>query len=529
MNKIQIKAEILTLITKLQTTTAVSDEMFAVLDNEPDKESIMDVLLKELARAKEQKAFVICYILTRLFSKDDLYKYLREFIRQPKISDYAKMVAFNLLKDLGNDIQYDEVNGYFSEFEQMVDAETKELLESAIMNPESQIDFMDFFSAIPQEEQRFLLKSLNEDYSHDALANILIPIFLSNPKSEISKEVISLLGSSKSQLAFHALEDAKEYVSEDLFPLINKELSTLKLAGVRVDNTIEFYKEILKASKPYKAYISYPDGHGNNAIVFTRRRPNNTMQFVAMVINDTYGMLDCFGFNEITDYDLEKIIERFFGNHRKIEVPEGVLKYLIDSAEKISRYNMDILPYEYVAWKNIFLDIEPVQPKCSINAKDLTEEEVNNLSLSDQAQYWFYDVETSQTFAEFIQELNAQLIQNNFNIDLNGFVNNNRKKILTKDEIETWNQRFYLSAYMSELSAKNAESQLFLSLQNNVEFLTNIIRKSIYEHYVKIRYIMNNTQKTKNLFEKKNKQYDFGLELMQVDMLISRNENLWVK
>ena len=40
---------------------------------------------------------------------------------------------------------------------------------------------------------------------------------------------------------------------------------------------------------------------------------------------------------------------------------------------------------------------------------------------------------------------------------------------------------------------------------------------------------MNNTQKTKNLFEKKNKQYDFGLELMQVDMLISDIEKLWVK
>ena len=53
MNKIQIRAEILTLITKLQTTTAVSDEMFALLDAEPDKQSIMDVLLKELARAKE--------------------------------------------------------------------------------------------------------------------------------------------------------------------------------------------------------------------------------------------------------------------------------------------------------------------------------------------------------------------------------------------------------------------------------------------------------------------------------------------
>ena len=72
MNKIQIRAEILTLITKLQTTTSVDDEMFRTLDEEQDKQSIMEILLKELQRAKEQKAFVICYMLTRLFEKDFL-------------------------------------------------------------------------------------------------------------------------------------------------------------------------------------------------------------------------------------------------------------------------------------------------------------------------------------------------------------------------------------------------------------------------------------------------------------------------
>ena len=153
MNKIQIKAEILTLITKLQTTTAVSDDMFALLDAEEDKQAVMDVLLKELSRAKEQKAFVICYMLTRLFSKEQLNTNLREFIRTPKINDYAKMIAFNLLRDIGSEIQYDEVNGYFTEFEQIVDEETKELLNTAIMNPEAQIDFMDFMVALPKEEQ----------------------------------------------------------------------------------------------------------------------------------------------------------------------------------------------------------------------------------------------------------------------------------------------------------------------------------------------------------------------------------------
>ena len=125
MNKIQIRAEILTLITKLQTTTSVDDEMFRALDEEPDKQSVMEILLKELQRAKEQKAFVICYMLTRLFEKDFLVQNLREFIRDRKISDSAKMIAFNILKDLGSDIQYDEVSGFFTEFDQIVEEKPK--------------------------------------------------------------------------------------------------------------------------------------------------------------------------------------------------------------------------------------------------------------------------------------------------------------------------------------------------------------------------------------------------------------------
>src|SRR5574344_211304 len=504
MNKIQIKAEILTLITKLQTTTAVSDDMFELLDKEADKDAVMDVLLKELSRAKEQKAFVICYMLTRLFDKETLNIGLREFIKSPKISDYAKMIAFNLLRDIGSDVQYDEVNGYFTEFEQIVDQETKELLNTAIMNPEAQIDFMDFLTALPAEEQKVLVKSLNEDYSHDALANILIPIFLFNPKSELAQEVIDLLANSRSQLAFHAFEDAKPFVSEDIIPAINKGLSTLKLAGIRVDNTIDFYKEILKASTPYKSYISYPDGHGNCAVVFTRKRRDEYLQFVAMVVNDRYCILDCFGFNEITEFDFDRILERFFATGQKVEISPEVLKGLIDDAEKLSRYNMDILPYEYVCWKNIFLDIPVKKPECKISKKELSAEEFEKVSNLDVVQHWFYDTDTSEEFNTFITKLNSQMRENEFNLDLDKFVADNFNMVFTEKETLLWNQRFYLSAYLSQLNAINSESQLFHSLIGNKEFLKNILKKEKEENNI-------------------------GFELIQIDMVISSIEDKWVK
>lgn len=527
MNKIQIRAEILTLITKLQTTTAVSDEMFAVLDNEPDKKAIMDVLLKELSRAKEQKAFVICYILTRLFDKETLVESLREFIRDRKISDYAKMIAFNLLRDLGSQVQYDEVNGYFTEFDQIVEEETKEMLNSALMNPEAQIDFIDFLAALSPDDQLILVRALNEDYTEDALANILIPIFLYNPRTDLAKEVIELLGNSKSQLAYHAFEEAKEFVGEDLIPLLNKGLSALKLSGVRVDNAIDFYKSVLKASKPYKSYISYPDGHGNQAVVFSRIREDKTIQFVAMVLNDQYGILDCFGFNEITNVDLEKILGKFYGEKGGVEVAPEIVKYLVDRSEKVSRYNKDALPYEYVCWKNTLLDIEPKKPECKLEFKDLSQADIDELTVSNITQTWFYDANTSDEFKKVIEKLNELYKNNNYSTDLDKFISDNYSTIYTPEEIELWKNRFYLTAYLQQLQGNSDLAQKFYSICDNYSFLTNILRKSIYEYYVLQRWNVKNAANTTNMF-KKHELLQSEFELMQLDMIISTIETKWV-
>ncbi|MBO6273244.1 hypothetical protein J6O48_10770 [bacterium] len=528
MNKIQIRAEILTLITKLQTTTAVSDEMFAALDNEPDKQAIMDVLLKELQRAKEQKAFVICYILTRLFDKETLVNNLREFIRDRKISDYAKMIAFNLLRDLGSEVKYDDVNGYFTEFDQIVEEETKEMLNSALMNPEAQIDFIDFLYALSPEDQLVLVKALNEDYTQDALANILIPLFMYNPRTELAKEVVNILGESKSQLAFHALEEAKDFVGEDLIPLLNKGLSSLKLSGIRVDNAVDFYKSILTSSKPFKSYMSYPDGHGNLAVVFTRIREDETIQFVAMVLNDIYGILDCFGFNEITKVDLNKILGKFYGEKGGVEVGHGIVKYLVDRAEKQARYNRDMLPYEYVCWKNTLLDIEPIKPNCILENKDLNPSEIDELCLSEYTQTWFYDANTSKPFASMIEKLNNIYKANNFDTDLDKFISDNYNVIYTAEEIEMWNNRFYITAFLRQLKGDKRQAQLFYSLKGNYSFLTNILRKSIYEYYVLQRWQLKNAKNTTNMF-KRHELETSEFELMQLDMIISTIETKWVK
>ena len=88
-------------------------------------------------------------------------------------------------------------------------------------------DFLDFLSTLPDTDKVILLNSLGNDYSKDELANMLIPVFLSFSDTEAGKTALEILGNSKSQLAYHALNCALEFVPENIVPSIKKNFSVL--------------------------------------------------------------------------------------------------------------------------------------------------------------------------------------------------------------------------------------------------------------------------------------------------------------
>ena len=71
-------------------------------------------------------------------------------------------------------------------------------------------------------------------------------------------------------------------------------------------------------------------------------------------------------------------------------------------------------------------------------------------------------------------------------------------------------------------------AQKFYSLKYNYTFLTNILRKSIYEYYINKRWQLKNANNTTNIF-KKNTVQSSEFEHLQLDMIISTIENKWVK
>lgn len=174
---------------------------------------------------------------------------------------------------------------------------------------------------------------------------MLIPVFLSMPYSEVGKTALEILGNSQSQLAYHALNSVLDTIDEDLKPAIMKNLSILKIAGIREDKSIEFYKKLLENSKPYKFCITYPDGHGNQAVIVSRINKQGKVQFVAIVIDDYKGVRDCFGFK--WNFKI-----RMQHNYRKIlQRPKSswsrtgeILKSILIKAEKLLtiKYRMNM-------------------------------------------------------------------------------------------------------------------------------------------------------------------------------------------
>ena len=542
LNKIQIKAEILMVLSKLQSLPELSEieSVLEVLEEQENKKAIQDVLIKELLKSNEQKAALICFMLIRLCEQESLEQALWEILQNPAINDFVKAIILNLLKDLGNKVEYDKLETYFENPDEVIDADTKKLLNVAIVNPEAQIDFLDFLSSISDEDKHILINSLSDDYSSNELANILVPLFLYEPTTEIGHATAGILGETKSQLAFHALNDALKFINEDSTrSVINKSLSTLKLSGIREDNAQEFYKDILKETKPYECYSSYPDGHGNLALIYSRIREDDTIQLVASVVNDSWGIIDCFGFNEISKAEFERIIDRFYSGDERVKIAPQVIKSVLQRAEALTRKTDGHISYEYICWKTLFADIqeEPVPVEFILNQKfekvKLKEKDLEKIYTLDFTQRGFVDVDYNSEFKILIEELNEKIKKDDFKIDFDNVVKNNTPLIFTNEEKNKLDKRILMSAYLKYLSNDKKDAQLLFSLYYDEplkhELTENIVRKSIYEYYVALKFKQKESKQTTNIFTLKNKPKVQELTMKQLELMISIIESLWVK
>lgn len=501
LNPFEIKTELNNLFKKYKESASIvtCDINIKLLDAQQDKKTIIKILFKEFTNQQDDNKEIIKYLLNRYMDKEELTAKLWEILNEKYISNTAKIEILNFLREIDTNWSYEKISEVVDEHE-ILDADTKRLLTTAIVNPEVQIDFLDFMNSLQTKDKIMLIQSLGEDYSEDELANILIPVFLSQPESEAGREALNLLGESKSQLAFHALNTAMDFIDLKLQPAVNKNLSKLKMAGIRADNSYEFYKNILSSSKPYRFCATFPDGHGNSALIFSRINDEDKIQFCAVVINDYTGIRDCFGFNEITKFECDTIIKRFYKDETALNIKPEELKTILTKAENLSRQNLAnrSIPYEYICWKNLLADIKENTTDINeilaskLNKRKISQQEFEEFLDSEAAAHWFLDAEYSPEFEAFLEMLNKTLKNNPDSANLDEIVKENIFKVFDQTEVQVWNKRILMCSYLFDLTGSKHLAEITYNIYLNEEWQAklyeHIIKRSIYEYYFGKQY-----------------------------------------
>ena len=230
----------------------------------------------------------------------------------------------------------------------------------------------------------------------------------------------------------------------------------------------------------------------------------------------------------MTERDFYRIIDKFYNYQEKYEIEPEFVKHLLQRAVECSYENEDPLPYEYICWESILLDIEAERPDIDLEKKELNQRDIEKLCLNEYVQNWFYDEITSPEFNSFVQKLSREFKESNFTVDLDKFIADNYDSIYTAKELAYQMVNFNIAAYLRYLKGDKELAQMLYSLGSNYAFLTNLLRKSVYEYYVGKRYMLKNQRNASNLFEKKMQTQDDNFELLQLDMIISSIEAKWV-
>lgn len=536
-NKLQIRAKLLSAIINMQNNSqdrAYIKKTLEELNAIVDKDAVLDILNREFLKENSQmRDYTITFLISELIDPQKAEAVMFETLANPKIKDSVKAKAVGFLREAGKHVNYEQYINYFENPDEIIDADTVKLLENARVNPESQIDFLDFLEALPQAEKEMLVESLTQDYDGDNLANILIPIIYANPYCEISQIAISAIGESKSMLAYPVLKWLEEN-TDDLKVKANvqKSLSLLKLSGIKEDITKEYYKRLLSGSPVYKCFVNFPDGHGNIGLIFSRKNEASFIQMFALVLNDIDGIIDCFGFNEISEGEFDRIVNKFFSNDRVVLADETLCKYLMVNAEKISRLKFQEISYEYAAWASITRDIdyEDLNLSDGLNKIELNDFLLKQLYDKGYFEKWFFSVSDNEKFATLIDKIADDKICDIKQIET--LLNENMPQIFDDAFLKILNKRLLVSAHFARLNDEKTFADMLYSLIDESEckncFKEDMLKKSIYEYFLSQKDRYESIKSATSIFARRANKDLQEIDIKYVENCIKEIEKNWV-
>lgn len=536
LSKLQIRAKVLSVISEIKSLNSYGEALLRRfvenLSEIEDRQFLFDVFIKEFIKMSENEYIFSACLIKELVPSDYVQDKVFEQLGSNSYSDETKYKLVQLLRFIGSNAPYDAIPQYFDNPQEVLDMETQKLLESAVVNPEAMLDFLDFVYAVPENDKNILVSSLTQDYKGDKLANIIYPILYADFDDKLKLLIIEVLSESKSSLAIEPLVYLSQISNNSaIVNACNIGLKKLKLSGATAEKADEYFSNAVQNFIPAQFYTTIPDGSGNQALLISRVNEQGKYVFVAVVINDIYGIVDCFGFYNISKSEFEKIVNKFYKSEGNYKVSPEYIKSRLNDAYALSLENKNVLPYEYICWSVFFRDLKPLAKPLREIVDDTVEkinvpkDEVLNILTKDYTQRWFINKEGNSVLADVLEKIyNSELLDKEIISDFHHCA-------LAAFDENIWRQRILNLVYLLNENSKSKEAVIFNALLNNESlfnlFKSVIIQRSIFTYFMVLKENQNESLFTVNIFKKKN-MANTSYDTKKIDNIIVILKKCWI-
>ena len=505
LNKLQLKAKVFEFLEPLRNLSAVDN--LIIIDtlnkiksiNDADFEFVSKLLIKEADENSPKTASAFLYMAHKI-APESFVNFVFSELNSKNVSDRKKIFLMNIMAGLGINFLPEDLNNYFINPAEAIENETKKFIDAAKIEPDPVIDFLDFYFASGAEDKNLMLNSVISDFEGDGYINLISTLMTSSDDSETILYCLKMLEKENSPLLLKPLEYLSKKEDAKISQKASKMLRKLSLKGITHSEKIKLYKKFLSNFNKPKIQITFPDGNSNFSVIISRKAKDNAYYLLFIAINLDLGPFSCFGFSKITKNDHDSILKGFFKNGEKITIENSSAKKILDTLT-MKRISINkALPYEFLAWEKIIEDIEPNEAsieeilKEGLNKIKITEEDINKLYKNKIVQNWFFrPSKINPCYLNFIETIERLKEDEFFKAE----------KLLSElsDNIEIKNlikKRLLFFAFCLKNKGKKDLADIYYSLIYNdklfLEFIINIIKNSIYEHFLQLREYALNTR-----------------------------------
>ncbi len=540
MSKLQIRAKVLSVVSQIKSLREYNEKelkkLYSELEVIEDKETLFDIFVKEFIKMDENEYIFASCIIKDLVDTNYMQDKVFEILKSNNYSDDAKYKLVQMLRISGSTFDYNVIPQYFENPEDIIDTDTKKLLEKAVINPESMLDFLDFVAAVPAKDRNVLLESLKIDYAGDMLANIIYPILYADFDDEFKLNAISILAESKSSLAIAPFNYLIETSSnEEIVNECKTGLKKLKLAGANEEKEKEYFKNIVKNTELSDLFTTIPDGQGNQAILISRiNKSTDKISISAVVTNDILGIIDCFGFYEISKNEFSKILGKFYQSEGKYTIEKHYIKSQIEKAIDLTIKNKRTFPYEFICWNVLTKDIETEDFDITeyinekIVADKTTKETILDILTKEYSFRWYIKADENTALKNVVEKIYNEEPSIE---DLNAIVKSELENIFDDETQNIWKNRLMHCIYLLHNNDKKTDSEIFKSILQKEEhfniFKSILIQRSIFNHFFMLKETAKESILTTNIFRKKEAEKN-KIDTKKVQNIIELLKKNWI-